>query len=162
MANANSYVKVQTIAQIAQTIILVVGVIIALCELTSLGKQLQGNSLQQIQANDREIKALLFNNPYILSLTTSAASEEQLKSNIYLALVINHAKHIFLQHQLGYIPKEYWDAVDRDMDQSVEVKRFQAVWEKVEAYQPDSYRKYVNSKIAKHLPPKIKQDQPKE
>ena len=148
--NNNYGILIQALIYLMQTAVFIGGVMVAWWQLASLHNQLQGNSLQQIQANDREIRTLLFNNPSIrnsLSPTAPTISDQELKSRIFIALIITHAKHIFLQRRLGHIPDEYWDAVDRDMNESVKFELFQKVWSEVESYQPVSYQQYVSSKI---------------
>lgn len=129
-----------------QTIILSVGITIAIFQLRSLNRQLKGNSLQQIQFNDREIKTLRFNNPWLLKENTVNLTEEQKdQMRMFFNLLINHAKHIYLQKNLGVIPEEYWEAVHRDLEFSVKHTTFKEVWERTKKYVPSGFRDYLDS-----------------
>jgi len=90
----------------------------------------------------------MFNNPSILKATTP---NQKTKLRIFIALVINHAKHIFIQKQLKHIPDEYWIAVDRDMNSSVKHELFQEVWKDIREFQPESYQQYVDHKIEQSI-----------
>src|SRR5207245_11435886 len=103
-----------------------------------------GAMLQQLGANDRSIKSLLVQDPTIYSPMEPRidplggrdrpVEERRLKASI--GLVINHVTHGFLKDRLGQLPPNYWEAVDRDLDVSVQVREFTDVWGRIGPFQP--------------------------
>ena len=131
-----------------QTIILSAGIVIAIRQLSSLNRQLKGNSLQQIHFNDREIKTLRFNNTWLLQENTADLSEDQKdKMRIFFNLLINHAKHIYMQKNLKAIPEEYWEAVHRDLEFSLNNPVFKEVWDRTKKYVPSGFKDYIDGLV---------------
>jgi len=138
---------INTYGAFFQTLIIIVGAIIALRQLRTLNRQIRGNSLQQIEMNDREIKKLRFNNPWLLDAPESLSSDQKERAQIYMNLLVNHAKHIFVQYDIDAIPKEYWDAVDRDMKYSVKHPIFVDACKRIRDYVPFKFKQYLDSII---------------
>jgi hypothetical protein len=113
--------------------------------------------LQQLGANDRSIKSLLVQDPTIYGpmeprIDPFGGRErpiEERRLKAYIGLVINHVKHVFLQERLGQLPPNYWEAVDRDLDVSVQVPEFRDVWARLGRFQPLDFRAYVDEKMRK-------------
>jgi len=145
LMNAISFIE--THSGFIQAIILFIGASIAIFQLSSLNRQLKGNSLQQIQLNDREIKTLVFNNP-LLSEKAKKDVESEKKLEKYMLLLISHAKHIYLLNNLKKLPEDYWDAVERDLEYSITDPVFKKMWDQTKKYVPDNFREYVDSLVA--------------
>ena len=130
-----------------QVCVVVLGFSIAFFQLKALNRQIVGNTLQQLQTNDREIKALRLTYPFLFG-PSEKLKEDQIKQvKWYMNILVNHIKHIHIQHRMKTIPDEYWDAVDRDMKDSVANPNFREACERVRSYVPESFKRYIDSLI---------------
>jgi len=128
-----------------QTVILLIGAIIAIRQLSILNRQLKASSLQQIQLNDLEIKTLRFNKPWLFDDSKPLSHRREKQLEYYMNLLLHHANNIYIHNKLATLPEGYWDAVERDLKYSLKDPSFKRAWDRTKNYFPKDFHSYLDS-----------------
>lgn len=105
-------------------------------------------------SNHRDLLGKLIDKPELVNALTGDQKPSDPALGAYLSMFFNHGLNTFILHELGYIDEEWWQAMVRDMRNTLKRKAPTQWWAEVKLFYPERYQQFVEREILKSPPTK--------
>ena len=126
---------------LVQTLLVSVGLIIAIWQLIDLKANVRASSINQIVNNTRELLAFRLENKDLL--------KDKEAIGIYYIMLLNHSLNAYNQHEKGILEQDWWLPMLNDMKKTFNNSDFKKLWKNVKISYAENFQKFMDDEILK-------------
>jgi hypothetical protein len=130
-----------------QTIALVATLVYLGAQTRAVERSVTTNTVQLMVSGHRELLGRILEQPQLYDAIGGGDIPEDKWKTVYLSMFFNHGLNAFRLRETGYIDDDWWEAIIRDMKETVGREGMRKWWAHIKDFYPSKYRTFIEQSI---------------